>query len=636
MHKVLSTLLTVVVAVGASALIWVAANMMFNQVRHQWRRFTAMAFAAVGFAVGVLLSGNRITKNSQGGFLSWVWLPLLLAVIFAAIGVVLESTSDIRRRQGVGVSSGVLVGVGLGLLVRKQYHPAIDIVALLGWTVGGAALVGAVNLVRKRSPVTGALVGAAVGSILGGWGSAAIGAGSAGGAVVATLIPAVLAGTRLGFTSNPNLQARARIEQRSRGVIFLTPAMLFIFITLIVPTIRTIYLSFLDKSSDAYVGLDNYINTFSDRVSWDASRWTNMFSSRLFVIGAIVLAIAVVVGVVSKRRTGRAVEIGNPTVGPLLVGFFLVAFAVFTSFRGTIVNNLWWVVTVVFAATAIGLAIAVLADNAKNEKVAKSLIFMPLAISLVGASVIWRFMYVPRDTSTEQTGTLNALWVGLGRLSTGSGLPTIFVGVLVGCILLGLIVYMSRALARSQPTRTIVPGIGFVLLAWFFVRYTGLIGDGVGGFDITASGQVVPRAISFVQESPFNNFWLMVILIWIQTGFAMVILSAAIKAVPGELLEAARVDGGTPSQIFWRITLPQIGTTIGVVVTTLIVLVMKVFDIVKVVTNGNFGTQVLANDMFAQAFQFGNTGRGAALAVILFVSVLPVMYYNIRRMQKGN
>ena len=636
MHKVLSTLLTVLVAVGASALIWVAANMVFNQVRHQWRRFTAMAFAAVGFAVGVLLSGNRITKNSQGGFLSWVWLPLLLAVIFAAIGVVLESTSDTRRRQGVGVSSGVLVGVGLGLLVRKQYHPAIDIVALLGWTVGGAALVGAVNLVRKRSPVTGALVGAAVGSILGGWGSAAIGAGSAGGAMVATLIPAVLAGTRLGFTSNPNLQARARIEQRSRGVIFLTPAMLFIFITLIVPTIRTIYLSFLDKSSEAFVAFDNYVNTFSDRVSWDASHWTNMFTSRLFIIGAIVLAIAVVVGVVSKRRTGRAVEIGNPTVGPLLVGFFLVAFAVFTSFRGTIVNNLWWVVTVVFAATAMGLAIAVLADNAKNEKVAKSLIFMPLAISLVGASVIWRFMYVPRDTSTEQTGTLNALWVGLGRLSTGSGLPTIIVGVLVGCILLGLIVYMSRALARRQPTKTIVPGIGFVLLAWFFVRYTGLIGDGVGGFDITASGQVVPRAISFVQESPFNNFWLMVILIWIQTGFAMVILSAAIKAVPGELLEAARVDGGTPSQIFWRITLPQIGTTIGVVVTTLIVLVMKVFDIVKVVTNGNFGTQVLANDMFAQAFQFGNTGRGAALAVILFVSVLPVMYYNIRRMQKGN
>ena len=94
----------------------------------------------------------------------------------------------------------------------------------------------------------------------------------------------------------------------------------------------------------------------------------------------------------------------------------------------------------------------------------------------------------------------------------------------------------------------------------------------------------------------------MVILIWIQTGFAMVILSAAIKAVPDEIIEAARVDGATTSQIFWRVTLPQIATTIGVVVTTLIVLVMKVFDIVKVVTNGNFDTQVLANDMFNQAF----------------------------------
>ena len=97
---------------------------------------------------------------------------------------------------------------------------------------------------------------------------------------------------------------------------------------------------------------------------------------------------------------------------------------------------------------------------------------------------------------------------------------------------------------------------------------------------------------------------------------------------------AARVDGATDSQVFWRITLPQIGTTIGVVVTTLIVLVMKVYDIVKVMTNGNFGTQVLANDMFQQAFQFNNTGRGASLAVLILVSVLPVMVFNIRRMQK--
>ena len=104
--------------------------------------------------------------------------------------------------------------------------------------------------------------------------------------------------------------------------------------------------------------------------------------------------------------------------------------------------------------------------------------------------------------------------------------------------------------------------------------------------------------------------------------------------MPTEFIEAARVDGATDSQIFWRITLPQIGTTIGVVVTTLIVLVMKVYDIVKVMTNGNFGTQVLANDMFQQAFQFNNTGRGAALAVLILISVLPVMVLNIRRMQK--
>ena len=140
--------------------------------------------------------------------------------------------------------------------------------------------------------------------------------------------------------------------------------------------------------------------------------------------------------------------------------------------------------------------------------------------------------------------------------------------------------------------------------------------------------------IFFVQDQPFNNVWLIVILIWIQTGFAMVIMSAAIKAVPTELIEAAKVDGATESQVFWRVTLPQIRTTIGVVVTTLIVLVMKVYDIVKVVTNGNFGSQVLANDMFEEAFLFSNTGVGAALAVILFVSVLPVMVLNIRRMQR--
>jgi len=140
--------------------------------------------------------------------------------------------------------------------------------------------------------------------------------------------------------------------------------------------------------------------------------------------------------------------------------------------------------------------------------------------------------------------------------------------------------------------------------------------------------------VLFIQEGPFNNMWLMVVLIWVQTGFAMVILSAAIKGVPTELIEAAKVDGATDSQVFWKITLPQIGPTIGVVVTALFVTVMKVFDIVYAMTNGNFGTQVIANQMWITAFGQSNLGLGSALAVVLFVSVIPIMWINLRRMQR--
>jgi len=133
---------------------------------------------------------------------------------------------------------------------------------------------------------------------------------------------------------------------------------------------------------------------------------------------------------------------------------------------------------------------------------------------------------------------------------------------------------------------------------------------------------------------PWNNVWLMVVLIWIQTGFTMVIFSSAIKAVPHELIEASRVDGATESDTFWAVIIPQIYPTIGVVITTLIVLVMKVFDIVNVLTNGNFDTQVLANEMYQRAFTEFNIGLGAAVAAVLFISVLPIMYINIRRMQE--
>ena len=345
-------------------------------------------------------------------------------------------------------------------------------------------------------------------------------------------------------------------------------------------------------------------------------------------------AIFVIVAVRARRQTGHLVELGSASSGPLIAGIVLIAFAVFTALRGTLINNLWWVLAVTLLSTSLGLAIAVLADGARLERVAKSIIFMPMAISLVGASVVWRFMYIARDSSKSQTGVINALWVGLGRLSTGSGLPTIIFGIALIAIILALLVKAGRSLSSGNTSQAALPLIAVILLGWFAWRYWGITGDGVGGFRFNGAGQQVAAPIYFVQEPPFNNFWLMVVLIWIQTGFAMVILSAAIKAVPTELLEAARVDGATTSQIFWKVTLPQISTTIGVVVTTLIVLVMKVFDIVKVMTNGTLGTEVLANNMYREAFSNFNTGVGAALAGLIFLSVLPVMYINIRRMQR--
>jgi alpha-glucoside transport system permease protein len=406
-------------------------------------------------------------------------------------------------------------------------------------------------------------------------------------------------------------------------------------VLLVVPAIRTGYLSLLDRDSESWVGLENYGSVFTDRNSLELDNWTNMFTSQPFLLGIAILVIALIIGIKMKQQTGRAVEIGNPTVGPLVFGLLLVSFGAFTALRGTIINNLWWVVVVTFASTAMGLAIAVLADGRAGEKIGKSIIFMPMAISLVGASVIWRFVYTARDTSTEQTGVMNSLWVGLGRLSTGSGLPTIIFTIFLAAVLLALLMVIARMSTRYGPGRAVVPGIAFVLVGWFFLRFIGAFGTvGVGGFQVAEDGTTSAQTVFFVQETPYNNFWLMIIFIWIQTGFSMVILSAAIKAVPTELIEAAKIDGATNAQVFWRVTLPQIATTIGVVVTTLIVGVMKVFDIVKVTTNGQFGSQVLANNMFQEAFSFNDTGKGAALAILIFLSVLPIMVYNIRRMQR--
>ena len=233
-----------------------------------------------------------------------------------------------------------------------------------------------------------------------------------------------------------------------------------------------------------------------------------------------------------------------------------------TQFRQSIFNNLLWLLVVPAACTVMGLIIAVLTDRIWWGNIAKSLIFLPLAISFVGASVIWKFVYDYRGEGQEQIGLLNALVEFFG----GS------------------------------------PQVWIALPLW-------------------------------------NNFFLMIILIWIQTGFATVILGAALRGVPEDTLEAAVIDGAGPFKIFWRIMVPQIMSTIIVVWTTITVLVLKVFDIVLTMTNGQWDSQVLANLMFDWMFRGGGDfGRGAAIAIIIMIAVLPIMVWNIHQAnaeQKG-
>jgi ABC-type sugar transport system permease subunit len=632
--KVRSTIVTVVVAVAVCAGIWIGANILFDQVQYRWQRFQTIWFAVLGAILGVILHGNGLTLGSEGGFFSWVLGPLVGGLVFGGLGFLLAVENDPRRRLILSIGSFTAVGVAIGLLLREQYQPGVDWLTTVVYTVVVAAIGAGIATLAKRPWRAGMLLGAALGWLLGYWGGADVGDGSVGTAILGAVVPAVLVGLHLGESHNPDYNERLELDRSSRAWIFLGPGLLFIGVMLVIPTIRTAYLSLLDRDSVDFVGLENYQDTFTDKASWDLSEWTNMFTSYPFIIGVTILVIAAVIGTKQRQLTGRAVELGNPTVLPLVAGFLFVCFGAFTAMRGTIINNLWWVVTVTFFSTALGLAIAVLADGRGGEKFAKSIIFMPMALSLVGASIIWRFVYQTRDISKEQTGVANALWIGLGDLSTGSGLPTLIVAILLGVLMAIIATFLARSLTRRAYGRAAVPGVLLIFVGWIFIRYTQIIGGGIGGFTTNADGDVVAQTIVFTQESPYNNFWLMVILIWIQVGFSMVILSAAIKAVPTELIEAARIDGATDSQVFWRVTLPQIGTTIGVVVTTVIVLVMKVFDIVKVVTNGQFDTQVLANDMFQQAFNILNIGRGAALAMLIFISVLPVMVFNIRKMQR--
>ncbi|HVR32115.1 MAG TPA: sugar ABC transporter permease [Acidimicrobiia bacterium] len=644
MEKIVSTLVGVVVAIGGSAALFIGANKWFDQARVKWSRFAAITGAVIGVVLSAILIGNRIMQWRMSPAEDATDLSLLLvailAVLFGAWGSVLATTEGRRRRLIVGAVGGLVIGLVIAAFIRPLAWPAMRIVPLIGWPVGVAAVGAGLAALRGRDLVKGAVTGAAIGWFFGAFLAPTLGTGTQAEVLMGLAILGVAVGVRLGLNEPSTLAGRERLQHRSRAVIFVAPALLFIGATLVIPTIQTLILSVYGTRGQDFVGLDNYQTVFGTPDIFNVSSWTNIFTTGLFVWGAA-LAIG---GYLFARQKGRA--IGAPTdwsglsAGPLALGSIFIAFAVFTTLRGVIWNNLWWVFSVTVIAAGLGLAIAVLADRARGESVAKSLIFMPMAISFVGAGIIWRFMYLARPVGRDQTGVLNYLWVGLGEISTGGSplrtfLIVVFALVVVG---LGFLAYRARrAGANSVAIGSLVTTLPFLWLMWRFV------GSGIGGvLRDPVTGEVAPLAsgvvgepVIFLQEQPWNTFWLIIVLIWIQTGFAMVVFSAAIKGVPTDLVEASKVDGATESETFWRVTIPQIAPTIGVVTTTLIVLVMKVFDIPKVMTNGQFGTNVLANEMWQKAFTELNIGMGAALAMILFFSVVPVMYYNIRRQREA-
>ena len=281
-------------------------------------------------------------------------------------------------------------------------------------------------------------------------------------------------------------------EDRVKPYLFIGPAILAITLYLIYPAFQTIIYSFANATSTAWVGLDNYRDLLTS-----------------------------------------------------------------SDFLQTLYNNLLWIIIVPVATIVLGLAVAVLADRLSPtpEKITKTVIFLPMAISAVGAATVWRFIYSANPEGQTQIGLQNAIITALG-------------------------------------------------------------------FD----------PVNWLQLSRFhiNSLLLMVMMLWAQIGFAMVLLSAAIKGVPTDTLEAARIDGANERQIFFRVVVPQVWPTVITVFITVVISVMKVFDIVYVMTNGNFNTNVIGVQFFNDLFTNGNAGRAAAIVVILMLAIIPILIYQVR------
>jgi alpha-glucoside transport system permease protein len=287
----------------------------------------------------------------------------------------------------------------------------------------------------------------------------------------------------------------ARHREGVRPYVYIGPAMVVLAVFMIYPVVTTVLLSLKDANGQDFVGIDNYKFVFTDE---------------------------------SMLRSIR--------------------------------NTAGWIVFVPAVAVTIGLAFAALADRLRRgEAVAKSLIFLPMAISFVGAAVTWRLIYSYRPAGFgTNIGMLNGIMSGIGR-----------------------------------------------------------------------------DPVPWLSEQPWNNLMLMVIMVWMQTGFAMVVLSAAIKSIPDEIIEAARIDGASEMQVFRRITIPSILPTIVVVTTYMVINALKVFDIVFVMGNAETNqTEVIAERMIRWFFISNHDGRAAAIAVVLFLAIVPVMIWNIRRFRE--
>jgi len=286
-------------------------------------------------------------------------------------------------------------------------------------------------------------------------------------------------------------------EKRLKPYVFVGPAVLLIGFFLVYPALRTVVFSFANNDSTAFIGTKNY---------------TDLLGSGEFVSGALL-------------------------------------------------NTLLWMIVVPAVTVVFGLAVAVLADRLqpRAEKFTKSLIFLPMAISMVGAATIWRFVYESRPAGTPQIGVLNAI------------------------------------------------------LAWF-------------GVD--------PVAWLQLSQAHVNSLLLMVVMIWAQVGFSMVLLSAAVKGVPEDTIEAGRIDGATEKRIFFSVVVPQIWPTVITVFITVLITTMKIFDIVYVMTGANFNTDVIALRFYTELFTNGNNGYAAAIVVMLMIAIIPVMIYQVRHFRR--